>query len=102
MDDITTLDVREAQPTNQTPRWLPGEPSKRDTHLLAAMLYEAQYGVRRRRQEQLDSGETDEAPVRTHGPRRWRCRRWTRASHPTPHTAPTRSSGLAMGTLRTA
>ena len=40
MDDITTLDVRQAQPANQAPRWLPGEPSKRDTHLLAALLYE--------------------------------------------------------------
>ena len=63
------------------------------------MLYEAQYGVRRRRQEQLDWGETDEAPVRTHGPRQWRCRVDPRIPS---NTAPTRSSGLATGTLRTA
>jgi hypothetical protein len=29
VDDITTLDVGEAQPANQAPRWLPGEPSKK-------------------------------------------------------------------------
>lgn len=39
MDDITTLDVRRLSRQNLAPRWLPGEPSKRDTHI-AAMLYE--------------------------------------------------------------
>ena len=29
MDDVTTLDVWEARPANQAPRWLPSEPSKK-------------------------------------------------------------------------
>jgi hypothetical protein len=36
VDDITTLDVREAQPGKPSAALAAGEPSKRDTHLLAA------------------------------------------------------------------
>ena len=59
----------------------------------------SQYGVRRRRQEQLDWGETDEAPVRTHGTTMPLSKVDPRIPS---NTAATRSSGLAMGTLRTA
>jgi hypothetical protein len=36
VDDITTLEVREAQPGKPSAALAAGEPSKRDTHLLAA------------------------------------------------------------------
>ena len=39
----------------------------RGHHRRANVHHVSQYGVRRRRQEQLDWGDTDEAPVRTHG-----------------------------------